>query len=116
MHVNFKLRNNMDDIKKDLPKPHGTRFGKRNKSNSIRTYLQTHSEKYFKPNKDNEDEISDFEKDLQQLSPAERVNAEIKILKHHTAELKSVDMDVAVGGESEEICSILERLAEENQI
>lgn len=51
---------------------------------------------YFRPNPNNPDGISDFEADLKELTPAERVNAEIRMLKYHMAELKSIEMDTTL--------------------
>ena len=51
---------------------------------------------YFSPNPRNEGGVSDFERDLKLLDPADRVNAEIRLLKYHMAELKSIDMDATI--------------------
>lgn len=93
----------------------GRQKGTPNKDNPIRGYLLAHSIAYFQPNSGNPDGISDFEKDLKLLAPEDRVAAEIRILRHHTSELKSVDMDVALADNSiETIDRRLARLALEN--
>lgn len=51
---------------------------------------------YFSPNPRNDGGVSDFERDLKLLDPADRVNAEIRLLKYHMAELKSIDMDATI--------------------
>ena len=51
---------------------------------------------YFSPNSRNDGGESDFERDLKLLAPSDRVNAEIRLLKYHMAELKSIDMDTTV--------------------
>ena len=51
---------------------------------------------YFSPNPRNDGGVSDFERDLKLLDPADRVNAEIRLLKYHMAELKSIDMDARI--------------------
>lgn len=39
-------------------------------------------------------ELSDMEVDMLQLRPADRVNAELRLMKFHTPEMKAVDMDI----------------------
>lgn len=93
----------------------GRQKGTPNKTrNPIRGYLLNHSIKYFRPNTNNPDGLSDFEADLAVLAPEDRVNAEIRILKHHTSELKSIDMDMAVGERDETLAERLARLALDN--
>lgn len=93
----------------------GRQKGTPNKDNPIRGYLLTHSIGYFKPNEKNPDGMSDFEVDLAMMTPEDRVGAEIRILKHHTSELKSVDMDMTVGEHTETIDERLARLALEDE-
>ena len=59
--------------------------------------------------------MSDFEVDLAMMTPEDRVGAEIRILKHHTSELKSVDMDMTVAEHTETIDERLARLALEDE-
>lgn len=93
----------------------GRQKGTPNKDNPIRGYLLTHSIGYFKPNEKNPDGMSDFEVDLAMMTPEDRVGAEIRILKHHTSELKSVDMDMTVAEHTETIDERLTRLALEDE-
>lgn len=93
----------------------GRQKGTPNKDNPIRGYLLTHSIGYFKPNEKNPDGMSDFEVDLAMMTPEDRVGAEIRILKHHTSELKSVDMDMTVAEHTETIDDRLARLALEDE-
>ncbi|WP_300910100.1 hypothetical protein [Muribaculum intestinale] len=93
----------------------GRQKGTPNKDNPIRGYLLTHSIGYFKPNEKNPDGMSDFEVDLAMMTPEDRVGAEIRILKHHTSELKSVDMDMTVAEHTETIDERLARLALEDE-
>lgn len=93
----------------------GRQKGTPNKDNPIRGYLLTHSIAYFKPNENNPDSMSDFEVDLAMMTPEDRVFAEIKILKHHTSELKSVDMDMTLTDNTETIDQRLARLALEDE-
>lgn len=74
----------------------GRKKGTPNKPKPDREIIKSHNMAYFRPNLDNPEGISDFEKDLKLLTPAERVNAEIRMLKYHMAELKSIDMDATV--------------------
>lgn len=92
----------------------GRQKGTPNKDNPIRGYLLSHSIGYFKPNEKNPDGMSDFEVDLAMMLPEDRVAAEIRILKHHTSELKSVDMDMSMSERSETIDERLTRLALED--
>lgn len=71
----------------------GRRKGTPNKDNPIKGYLLSHSIKYFQPG---ENGISQFEEDLDAMEPAERVASEIKILKHHTPEMKATDITASV--------------------
>lgn len=92
----------------------GRQKGTPNKDNPIRGYLLAHSIGYFKPNAKNPDGMSDFETDLAMMTPEDRVSAEIRILKHHTSELKSVDMDMTLADHTETIDERLARLALED--
>lgn len=38
--------------------------------------------------------LSQFEMDMNQLSPEDRVNAELRLLEFHTPKMKSLDMDM----------------------
>lgn len=89
----------------------GRRKGTPNKDNPIRGYLLTHSINYFRPNENNPDSMSDFEVDLAMMLPEDRVQAEIRILKHHTSELKSIDMDMTIDAQAETIDQRLARLS-----
>ncbi|MCM1356409.1 MAG: hypothetical protein NC212_08400 [Staphylococcus sp.] len=112
----------------------GRQKGTPNKDNPLKGYLRSHSLSYFEPRPqlnpdgsprviilaDNETKItlvdpdgqpmniSDFDADMLLLSPADRVSAELRLLKFHTPEMKSVDMDMTVTDNSE---SIIDRLS-----
>ena len=81
----------------------GRQKGTPNKDNPIRGYLLSHSVKYFEPNEANPDGLSDFEADLALMTPEDRVLANIRILKFHTSELKSIDVDMTVAEHVETI-------------
>lgn len=44
--------------------------------------------------------MSDCEVDMLRLEPSERIHAHIRLLKFHTPEMKSVDMDMNITGAS----------------
>ena len=92
----------------------GRQKGTPNRDNPIRGYLLTHSSGYFRPNDKNPDGLSDFEVDLAMMTPEDRAAIEVRILKHHTSELKSVDMDMTVADTTESIDERLARLALED--
>lgn len=75
----------------------GRQKGTPNKDNPLKQYLRSHSTDYFVPR---EQEIngevtivSQFEIDINQLPPEDRVNAELRLMEFHTPKMKSVDMD-----------------------
>lgn len=97
------------------------RKGIPNKDKPLKASLRQHSEKYFQPRPQTDPDgtprkiilsndkvliladsdgnpliMSDFDVDTMQMSPAERVAAEIKLLKFHTPEMKSVDVDMDI--------------------
>ena len=74
----------------------GRQKGVPNKPKPGREIIKAHSIRYFSPNPHNDGGESDFERDLNLLDPANRVNAEIRLLKYHMAELKSIDMEATI--------------------
>lgn len=77
----------------------GRKKGTPNKDNSLKKLLRNHSESYYEP-KETEFEgrkctMSDFDKDIAELTPDERVNAELRLLEFHTAKMKAVDVDMS---------------------
>ncbi len=96
----------------------GRQKGTPNKENPLKGYLRTHSLKYFEPKMQVDDDgktfvASDFEMDINSLAPDDRVMAELKLLKFHTPEMKSVDMDMSVTESAESIIDRLNKLSEE---
>lgn len=93
--------------------------GTPNKKNPLKGYLRTHSIDYFtaRPRTDdngNNFVASDFDLDIAELSPADRVTAELKLLKFHTPEMKSVDMDMTVDDTSKSIADRLSQLVDDD--
>ncbi len=93
--------------------------GTPNKKNPLKGYLRTHSIEYFtaRPRTDehgNSFIASDFDLDLAELAPVDRVTAELKLLKFHTPEMKSVDMDMTVDDTSRSIADRLSQLVDDD--
>lgn len=93
--------------------------GTPNKKNPLKGYLRTHSIDYFtaRPRTDDNGKnfvASDFDLDIAELSPADRVTAELKLLKFHTPEMKSVDMDMTVDDTSKTIADRLSQLVDDD--
>ena len=105
----------------------GRQKGTPNKENPFKGILRSISEEYFTPRaqigkdgkprklsiyadgqevsvmeladeKGNPLIMSDFQVDMLQLEPSDRVHAQLRIIKFHTPEMKSVDMDMNIKG------------------
>lgn len=96
----------------------GRQKGTPNKENPLKGYLRAHSLAYFEPKQqlnakggpievDGEPLLnpdgtplvaSDFEMDMMQLAPDDRVAAELRLLEFHTPKMKSVDVDMDIHG------------------
>ena len=74
----------------------GRQKGVPNKPKPGREIIKAHSMGYFSPNTRNDGGVSDFERDIKLLDPVDRVNVEIRLLKYHMVELKSIDMDATI--------------------
>lgn len=83
----------------------GRKKGVPNKNNPLKGYLRDHSEKYFTPNSKGR---SQFDKDMDELEPSERVSAELRLLEFSQPRMKAVDMSMEVGAKSE---SLLDKIA-----
>ncbi len=57
---------------------------------AIKQLLQKHSLDYMTPG---DDGVSDFERDLQQMTPSERAAVEIKVLEFHTPRMQATSID-----------------------
>lgn len=100
------------------PKTGGRKKGTPNKENPLKGYLRAHSLAYFEPKPQiaadgsprklgdefvlaDEDGnalvMSDFDVDMMCLDTDDRVMAELRLLKFHTPEMKSVDVDMTIG-------------------
>lgn len=71
----------------------GRKKGTPNKvSSDIKTILKQHSLRYY--TEQDEQGLTAFERDLAELTPENRVNAENKILNKTVADLKAVDANI----------------------
>ena len=122
----------------------GRQKGTPNKENPMKSLLRAKSEEYFNPRPQTDPDgsprklnivadgeiitvmelkddngnplvMSDYDVDMLQLSPADRVNANLRILKFHTAEMKSVDMDMNISGANITIEGRLRSLCREDE-
>lgn len=122
----------------------GRQKGTPNKENPMKSLLRAKSEEYFQPKPQTDPDgsprklkivadgqvitimelkdekghplvMSDYDVDMMQLSPADRVSANLRILKFHTPEMKSVDMDMNIKGGSISIEGRLRSLCGEDQ-
>lgn len=96
-------------FQKGRKKTGGREKGTPNKaSNEIRQFLAD----FFNEYKDSDR----FKQDLAALEPRERMRVLVAILPYLTPKLQSVDADVNVGADSNNIADIFRRLAEEDSI
>lgn len=77
----------------------GRKKGTPNKENPLKGFIRAHSLSYFEP-KDVKfngkmELMSDFELDMAELAPDDRVNAELRLLEFHTPKMKAVDVDMS---------------------
>lgn len=76
----------------------GRKKGTPNKENPLKGFIRAHSLSYFEPKNvkfnGKATIMSDFELDMAELAPDDRVNAELRLLEFHTPKMKAIDMDV----------------------
>lgn len=60
---------------------------------AIKQLLQKHSLEYMTPRQDG---LSDFERDLEQMTPVERATLEIKVLEFHTPKMQAASIDARI--------------------
>ncbi len=92
----------------------GRTKGTPNKDKPLKALLREHSLRYFAPNPDNPDGISDFDRDMKAMPPTDRADAEIKILRFHTPQMQATAVDISLTEEKQTIADRLVRLALEN--
>ncbi len=77
----------------------GRKKGTPNKENPLKGFIRAHSLAYFEPKEQKIDGrkcvMSDFDLDIAELAPDDRVNAELRLLEFHTPKMKAVDVDLS---------------------
>lgn len=73
----------------------GRTAGTPNREKPLKTMLREHSLRYFSPNPDNPGSASDFDLDILALPPADRAEAELKLLRFHTPQMQATTVDIA---------------------
>ena len=77
----------------------GRKKGTPNKENHLKGFIRAHSLSYFEPKNikfnGKMEVMSDFELDMAELAPDDRVNAELRLLEFHTPKMKAVDVDMS---------------------
>lgn len=77
----------------------GRKKGTPNKVNPLKGFIRAHSLSYFEPKNvkfnGKATIMSDFELDMAELAPDDRVNAELRLLEFHTPKMKAVDVDMS---------------------
>ena len=77
----------------------GRKKGTPNKENPLKGFIRAHSLSYFEPKNVKFNGkvtiMSDFELDMAELAPDDRVNAELRLLEFHTPKMKAVDVDMS---------------------
>lgn len=97
----------------------GRQPGTPNKDKPLKTFLREHSIEYFTPTIEQKDAkgkptgrlLSQYDIDILQLDPANRVDAELKLLKFHTPQMQSTSVDMTVTAENQTLADRLKRLA-----
>lgn len=92
--------------------------GTPNKNKPLKAFLREHSLEYFTPGIEEVIEgkktgriISQYEKDLQNLDAASRVDAELKLLKFHTPQMQATAVDVSVAATNVTLAERIARLS-----
>lgn len=93
--------------------------GTPNKDKPLKTYLRAHSLSYFTPDKPELDDdgkptgqmVSQFDIDMAILDPANRAQAELKLLKFHTPQMQSTAVDMTITESNRTLTERLARLA-----
>lgn len=77
----------------------GRKKGTPNKENPLKGFIRSHSLGYFQPKEvdfgGRKRIMSEFELDMAELAPDDRVNAELRLLEFHTPKMKAVDVDMS---------------------
>lgn len=98
--------------------------GTPNKDKPIKVFLRAHSVEYFTPNQQEIGEdgkptgriVSQYDIDIAMLDPADRVDAELKLLKFHTPQMQAASIDMSVEEKSVTIVERLKMLADGQEL
>lgn len=79
--------------------------------------MNNHSEEYFDVKKEYFDggveiEMTEFEHDLKNLSPKDRIEVELKIMEFHTPKMAAVDVDMTLNAGPRTIEDMLKELCD----
>jgi hypothetical protein len=92
--------------------------GTPNKDKPLKVFLREHSLEYFTPSieevidgKKTGRMISQYDKDVKDLAAADRVDAEIKLLKFHTPQMQATAVDLSVAANNVTLSERIARLA-----
>lgn len=91
----------------------GRAAGTPNKEKPLKSFLREHSLAYFIPNPTTG--LSEYDADLAQMTPEDRVNAELKLLNYHTAKMQATTVDMAINDEKQSLSQRLAQLAKEEE-
>ena len=102
----------------------GRQKGTPNKDKPIKTFLREHSTEYFTPSIEEKDEdgkptgrmLSQYDLDIRMMKPADRVNAELQLLKYHTPQMQATAVDLSMQEESNTLSERLALLSEGEDI
>lgn len=97
----------------------GRAAGTPNREKPLKTFLRQHSVAYFTPSVEEKDAkgkptgrvLSQFDIDTEQLDPASRVDAELKLLKFHTPQMQSTSVDMTITEDNQTLVQRLAHLA-----
>lgn len=78
--------------------------GTPNKNQTLKIFLRAHSQDYFTPSIEELDEngkptgniVSQFDLDVRNMKTTDRVNAELQLLKYHTPQMQSTNVDLGL--------------------
>lgn len=77
----------------------GRKKGTPNKENPLKGFIRAHSLAYFEAKETKymgrKCVMSDFERDMAELAPDDRVSAELRLMEFHTPKMKAVDVDMS---------------------
>lgn len=102
----------------------GRQKGTPNKDKQLKLFLYQQSEDYFMPTipivdkdgNETEELESQFDKDMRQLKPNERVNAQLQLLSYHTPKMQATNVDLRTENSKSTITDRLEALANGEEI